>query len=122
MRRLRKQIFQNQRDGAGPGTGSSYRKKENPQQRQRDPNRANQQIFPRRLKRAMMSMEVNQRSTGQGCCLDSHPKKSQVLAKRDQRHRGKKEKQATREARFTRIGKKKSLLEIRVRLTAFFAQ
>src|ERR1039457_3323597 len=45
-----------------------------------------------------------------------------MLAHGDQSHRGKKEKQATREARLTCVGKKKSLLGVRVRLTAFFTQ
>jgi len=92
VRRVREQIFKNQGYRGSPWTSGGYRKEENSQQGQRDPDRADQQIFPRRFKRTMMPVEVNEWSTGQGCSLDSYPKKSycwlrvtRVIAERNRR-------------------------------------
>src|ERR1022692_2149811 len=122
VRCVGKHFFQNQRDTDSVSITSGHCEEENSQQRKRDSDRANEKIFPRRLKRAMMAMEVNQRSAGQCRRLDSHPKKPEVLAKRNHSHRGQKKKQAASKASLARIRKKKSLLEIRVLLAAFSAQ
>ena len=74
-----------------------HRQEEVAQQRQGDAHRADQQVLPGRLQRAVVAVEVDQRRRGQRRRLDRHPQQAQVLADGHQGHRRQEQQQAAGE-------------------------
>ena len=89
-----------------------HAQKEIGQQRQRNADRADEQIFPGRFERAMVPVKINQRRARQRGRLDGHPDQSEMLADRHQRHRRQEQKKTTDENRFRRVVEEKSFLHV----------
>src|SRR5690606_14015540 len=70
------------------------REQEGAHERERDADRADEQVLPRRLERAPAVVVVDERRAGERRRLDRRPEQREVLADRDQRHRGEEPEQA----------------------------
>ncbi len=108
------QVRQGQCRGRIAPIRGGNRQHEVAQQGQCDPDRANQQILPRRLERPVVAVEVDQRRTGQRCGLDADPKQAEVLAHGHKRHRRQEQQQTTCENRFRLVAEKEVLFDVDV--------
>jgi len=102
--------------------GRRQHQEEVAQQRQADAHRADQQVLPGGLQRAPVTMEVDQRSRGQGGGLDGHPQKGQMAAGADQGHAGQEEQQAPHEDRLLGVGEGILAPHVRLEPGRLFAQ
>ena len=66
---------------ARPGAVRRPRQEEIAEQRERDPDRADQQVLPGRLERAVVTMEVDERRARQRRRLDGHPQEPEVCSR-----------------------------------------
>ena len=108
----RDQVGEDQAYGGAAVAGGGDREEEVAEQRERDPDGADQQVLPRRLERTVVPMEVDQRRARQRGGLHRHPEEPESLAHRDERHRGQEEQQAGREGRFGRVVEQEALLDV----------
>src|SRR6266849_2435782 len=110
--RARDQVREDQADGGATVVGGGDREKEVAEQRERDPDGANQQVLPRRLERTVVPMEVDQRRARQRGGLHRHPEEPESLAHGYERHRGQEKKLAGREGRFGRVVEQETLVHV----------
>ena len=82
------------------------------QQRQRDADRADQQIFPRRFERPMMAMKIDHWRAGKRRGLDGDPQQAEMPAGGYKRHRGQEQQEASRENSLGRVHEEKSFFHI----------
>ena len=91
------EILQHQRAGGGAGIRLGRRQEERAEQRQRDPDRRENEILPHRFQRSPVMAMKNQRRERQRGRLHPHPEEREMMTYRDERGAGQEREQAARE-------------------------